>query len=240
MAKKYASLNTLQLFLNSLKEIFSTLGHKHTVSDIADYQVDTALSADSSNPVANKVLNEEFDAIGEAFAAYDLLIDAKTPIIEVTELPTSDIAKNTFYRYTELQELFYAITSTSKNIVKKEYLNTEFTMHVDIIPVDVLPDYSSAIGATNAIDNVTLYYQRADGKVYGAINSITLMLTAQVGSMGWYEPTCVIENYAGVIHNVLDAEYGYVYVVHEIKDVAHTVYYHNGSWYEVPTDINNI
>lgn len=78
--KKYASLQTLQTFLTGLRNTFSELSHKHTLSDFTDYVVDTELSADSSNPVQNKVLDAEFDAISTAINALDLVIDGKANV----------------------------------------------------------------------------------------------------------------------------------------------------------------
>lgn len=76
--KKYASLSTLQAFLDNLKNTFASLSHKHKLSDITDYTVDTTLSSTSTNPVQNKVLNAEFDAIGDAMGALELAIDGKS------------------------------------------------------------------------------------------------------------------------------------------------------------------
>jgi hypothetical protein len=73
--KKYASLSTLQLFLDNLKDTFSALSHKHTIADITDYVVDTELSTTSINPVQNKVIDAEFDAIATAMNALDSAID---------------------------------------------------------------------------------------------------------------------------------------------------------------------
>lgn len=76
--KKYASLSSLQNFLDNLKETFATLVHKHTVSDLTDYKVDTSLSSTSSNPVANRILNDEFEAISVAMNALELSVDGKS------------------------------------------------------------------------------------------------------------------------------------------------------------------
>lgn len=76
--KKYASLSTLQTFLDNLKTTFSALSHKHKLSDLTDYKVDTSLSSTSTNPVQNKVLNEEFDAIATAMNALEAAIDTKS------------------------------------------------------------------------------------------------------------------------------------------------------------------
>lgn len=67
---KFAGKESLQAFFNNLKNVFSTISHKHTISDITDYSVDSALSSTSTKPVQNKVINEKFDAITE-------LIDGK-------------------------------------------------------------------------------------------------------------------------------------------------------------------
>lgn len=74
--KKYVSLTRLSDFLDNLKTIFASLSHKHTISDLTDYTVDTALSSVSVNPVANKTLNDEFDSVATAMAALEDAIDS--------------------------------------------------------------------------------------------------------------------------------------------------------------------
>lgn len=64
--KKYVGYETLQAFLTNLRNIFSPLKHEHKLSEISDYVVDKELSATSDNPVANSVINTEFDAITDA------------------------------------------------------------------------------------------------------------------------------------------------------------------------------
>lgn len=83
--KKYASLLTLQTFLDNLKETFSGLSHKHTIADISDYTVDTALSSTSANPVQNKVIDAEFEAVSEAMSALDLALDDKANVTDYNE-----------------------------------------------------------------------------------------------------------------------------------------------------------
>ena len=76
-SKKYASLASLQTFLDNLKSIFASSSHKHTIGDLTDYKVDAALSATSVNPVQNKVIDAEFEAIANAMNALDSAIDGK-------------------------------------------------------------------------------------------------------------------------------------------------------------------
>lgn len=73
--KKYVSLSKLAAFLDKLKTTFASLNHTHKLSDITDYTIDTALSDTSTNPVQNKVLNEEFDSIATAMNALEAAVD---------------------------------------------------------------------------------------------------------------------------------------------------------------------
>ncbi len=75
--KKYVSLSKLATFLDKLKTTFASLNHTHNLSDLTDYSVDTALSDTSTNPVQNKVLNEEFDSIATAMNVLEAAIDGK-------------------------------------------------------------------------------------------------------------------------------------------------------------------
>ena len=78
MAKKYVNLNNLSTFLISLRQIFSEKSHKHNVSDITDYVVDSSLSNSSVNPVQNRVIDAEFEAVSNAMSALELAINGKS------------------------------------------------------------------------------------------------------------------------------------------------------------------
>lgn len=93
--KKYISLNRLSNFLDNLKNTFATLSHKHTTADITDYKIDTALSSTSANPVQNKVLDAEFNAIGDAMGALELAIDSKAD--------TNHTHNDIYYTKTEME-----------------------------------------------------------------------------------------------------------------------------------------
>lgn len=75
--KKYASLASLQTFLENLREIFSPLVHTHKISDLTDYTVDSELSSTSTNPVQNSAIDAEFNAISDAMGALELAVDGK-------------------------------------------------------------------------------------------------------------------------------------------------------------------
>ena len=93
-SKKYASLANLQIFLDNLKSIFAPSSHKHTISDLTDYKVDTALSSTSTNPVQNKVVDAEFEAIANAMNALDSAIDGKADKNHTHEAIQSDWSQN--------------------------------------------------------------------------------------------------------------------------------------------------
>lgn len=87
---KYVSLNRLSDFYNKLKTTFAAISHKHAVADLTDYTVDDALSATSTNPVQNRVLDAEFDAIANGMNALELAIDEKVDKEEGKGLSTND------------------------------------------------------------------------------------------------------------------------------------------------------
>lgn len=74
--KKYVSLTRLSNFLDNIKAKYSQIGHKHTISEITDYTVDSALSSTSTNSVQNKVLDAEFDSVATAMAVLEDSIDS--------------------------------------------------------------------------------------------------------------------------------------------------------------------
>lgn len=94
--KTYVSLSKLSTFLDNLKKTFASSSHKHTVSDITDYVVDSSLSSTSTNPIQNKVLNEEFDSIATAMNALETAIDSKADsshnhsITDIKEITTTN------------------------------------------------------------------------------------------------------------------------------------------------------
>ncbi len=94
--KKYVSLSKLQTFLDNLNNKFATLSHKHNISDITDYApitVDSELSSTSINPVQNKVINDEFDAVATSMNALELVVDDKVDKTELQE-EISKISQN--------------------------------------------------------------------------------------------------------------------------------------------------
>ena len=87
---KYVSPSKLSVFLENLKGIFSPLTHVHKLTDISDYQVDTALSSTSNNPLANSAIDAEFEAVSEALNIYNIALES---VIE-NKVETSDIVDN--------------------------------------------------------------------------------------------------------------------------------------------------
>lgn len=105
--KKYISLNRLSNFLDNLRSTFASLSHKHTVSDLTDYAVDSELSASSLNPVQNKVLNEEFNAVATAMNALEAAIDTKSD--------SGHDHSSLYYTQTQLDQMLSAKSDSTHN-----------------------------------------------------------------------------------------------------------------------------
>ena len=87
--KKYITLNNLSTFLTILRETFAEIGHKHSISDVTDYVIDTELSPTSVNPVQNKIIDAEFEAVSTAMNAMEMVIDEFT----ITDTTLSEVGK---------------------------------------------------------------------------------------------------------------------------------------------------
>lgn len=93
--KKYVSLSRLSTFLDNLKTTFSSLSHKHKLSDITDYTVDSTLSSTSTNPVQNNVIKASLDekvpntrAVNGKVLSADITLSAS----DIGSIASSDIA----------------------------------------------------------------------------------------------------------------------------------------------------
>lgn len=130
-SKKYISLARLSDFLDNLNNKFASLIHKHSVSDLTDYAVDTTLSSTSANPVQNKVIDAEFEAVSDALGALELAVDGK-----------SDAAHNHDERY-------YTETETDQKLSEKAEL-----LHIH--PYGVCSSSATYTTKTVTVDNFSL------------------------------------------------------------------------------------
>lgn len=125
MEKIYISLSKLSTFLDNLKTTFATITHKHTISDLTDYTVDAELSSTSTNPVQNKVLNEEFDSVATAINALEAAIDTNLEaaksyaddhdafIFELSDLNSGGVTFEELYSYALQNRMIIAISNNS-------------------------------------------------------------------------------------------------------------------------------
>lgn len=151
MAKKYISLSKLSKFLDSLKETFAPLFHKHTISDITDFTIDKELSSTSTNPVQNKVINDELEAISEAFAVYESALDDKAD--ESHNHIISDV--------TNLQSVLDGKVPTTRTINGKA-LSSNITLSAPDVGAD-------ASGSASAVQtNLDVVSDKLDGHVDNA------------------------------------------------------------------------
>lgn len=65
----YVGKAALSRFLEKIRGIFAPLSHQHPIEDIIDFpDVDSSMSATSTNAVQNKVINAEIDRIDNDLA----------------------------------------------------------------------------------------------------------------------------------------------------------------------------
>lgn len=115
--KKYISLARLSNFLDNIKAKYSQIGHKHTVSDLTDYKVDTTLSSTSSNPIANKAVDAEFEAVSQAMGALESAIDGKSDSTHTHD--------DRYYTETEIDQKLSAVNTSIDNIKSGEIVVKE-------------------------------------------------------------------------------------------------------------------
>lgn len=165
MAKKYVSLSKLSTFLDNLKNTFAALSHKHTMSDITDYTgvaVDSELSNTSTNPVQNKVIDAEFDAMADAMGALELAIDGKADAAHTHD--------DRYYTETEvnnkLSEINTSITNitSGSTVVKEAEHATSADTATNATNANHAVSADSATSATTA-ESATKASQDGNGKV---------------------------------------------------------------------------
>ena len=82
---KYVGLEALEAFLANIRTRFAAISHKHSISELTDYTVDAELSSTSTNPVQNKVIDAEFEAMSQAMQALEGVVDTKADASVVAE-----------------------------------------------------------------------------------------------------------------------------------------------------------
>lgn len=122
MNNKFLDLGGLNRLVENLKKTFAQIIHKHTLSDIEDYVIDSTLSSISVNPVQNKTVNEAFVALN---ANVDQLNDEKANIDHIhddlyyTESEVDALCNGVFDRATDASK--FLIMVFSMNAVNNRY-----------------------------------------------------------------------------------------------------------------------
>lgn len=208
--KNYVSLNRLSDFLDGLKNKFAAIAHKHTIADITDYTVDDALSSTSANPVQNKVINEEFEAVATAMNALDLAIDVKTDEAYVDAKVDASIAEVKIdssnkdavvlyeaQAYTDAaiansisQPIIDVLTLPTDNVDTNAFYRSKTANFVanneiqngntTIIYVDALPETGLPAVDLDTGD-LRWYYNTSDGVVYGYIDETMSEMASSAG-----------------------------------------------------------
>ena len=175
--KKYISLNRLSNFLDNLKNTFALLSHKHTLSDITDYSIDSQLSKDSTNPVQNKVLDAEFEAVSTAMNALENAIDSKLNASdyvvdsELTSFSTNPVANKAVNDGINLvYDTMFSITDEKADI---EHTHTKEDVGLGNVDntadVEKSVNYATTAGAANSVEWKNVFNKPFSTTVNGTV-----------------------------------------------------------------------
>ena len=168
--KNYVSLDKLATFLNNLRNTFALKNHTHPV--------DSALSETSTNPVQNKAINAEFEAIAEGMGALELAIDGKAD--------DNHNHDGRYYTETEIDSKFSAVnasignlTSGSTPVAKADTATTATTATkaetadeaTHAVSADTATSASTASNASKLGGQLPSYYAKASDIPTGALAS---------------------------------------------------------------------
>lgn len=154
--KNFVTFRRLSLFLTYLKTIFAGLSHKHTISDLTDYTVDTQLSSTSSNTVQNKVVNAAIESIktqadanlASAKSYADSAVDTKVGAHNTSTSAHSDIRVLITNLTTRLNALADSDDTTLDQMSEiVEYIKSNRTL-IDSVT-------TNKINVSDIIDNLT-------------------------------------------------------------------------------------
>ena len=161
--EQYSFLDELGLrnVIDNIKTMFAKSLHSHKLSDISDYTVDSQLSSTSENPVQNKVLDAEFNAISEALNIYDMALDdkaSKEHVHEISEINELQKKLDTMLSYEE------QILEESQKMQARENINAAVNITEDevleiLIETDTLCAIADSDGCilTNESNEILLY-----------------------------------------------------------------------------------
>ena len=208
MAKKYVSLEKLQTFLDNLRSQFATITHKHTISDITDYTVDAELSSTSINPVQNRVLDAEFEAMANAMNALENAIDGKA----------SDTHNHDDVYYTESEidakilDLNSAINGKSDNGHNHDDMYyTEAEINAALAKKSDSThnhdsDYDSKGSADTALDQAKSYTESAVSGLASTSSVNTSISTHNTSTSAHSDIRALISDLSTAVNNFLDVD----------------------------------
>lgn len=163
--KNYVSLNRLSDFLDNIKAKFATITHGHKLEDISDYTVDSALSSTSTNPVQNKVIDAEFEAMATAMNALELAIDSA-----VEEAKTDASNKDVVVLH-EAQKSANSYTDTKIGGLNESFGNVIYQMYGSDLTEESAPTIRE-IASDEANIALNLAKSYADSSATTAANNV--------------------------------------------------------------------
>ena len=198
----FLNFEGLTTFFNNLINKFALKIHKHTLSDITDYTVDTELSSTSTNPVANKTVNTGFSIVGNSISSLQTAVSGK-----------ADTNHNHDDKYYTESEIDTKLSNKSDKTHNHDTAYDAKGAAEDALAeskeyTDTVASGKSNTGHTHSIANVTNLQTTLDGKVPTSrtVNgkALTANITLSASDVG-ADASGTAETKANAVQTNLDA-----------------------------------
>lgn len=214
--KKYVSLSKLSTFLDNLKTKFALKTHTHTKSEITDFVVDTELSSTSINPVENRVVDAEFEAISQGMNALELAIDDIKAVSYDTEQTLTDEQKQQARANISKYD-WRNVTIANQNYTIADYSPANYDSYIAQSAFDI----DAALACTGVVSasysSIATIAHMANMLFGGALQGVATVKTAIKN---------IAREYDNLKTNGIIAETGLIYICHKgTNDNIKVAYY---------------
>ena len=153
--KKYASLASLEIFKENSDSLYATQESVANKLDASEYIIDDSLSSTSTNPVQNKVIDAEFEAMSVAMNVLELSVDEKADVSHTHEI-------------TDVTNLSSTLSEISDAVAQKsqvQVITTDTSEILSTLKIHKLTqeEYDSLV-ENNALEDNSLYLT-PDGEI---------------------------------------------------------------------------
>lgn len=188
--RKYITLSKLETFLDKLKKTFAPFEHSHTI--------DSSLSSTSINPVQNKVVDAEFEAISVAMNALELSVDSTFDLANTAKTNASTAQAKADSAYSLAENVVYVGPTQPTDPNVKVWINTS-EEGTGVIPL--MPRVSTInLPVSGWLGSAAPYYQQVSINTVTSATKVELNPTvSQIVSLQNDDVALTAENNNGVV-----------------------------------------